>query len=60
MPVDPVSGVFYALHGPQDGVPLMIGLPLMASHTAIFGAESEAMLRGYFGIEMESRVGRMC
>lgn len=45
MPLDPRTGVFYALHG--QGQPLMIALPLMASHTAIFGAEAQAMLDGY-------------
>lgn len=45
MPLDPHTGVFYALHG--QGQPLMLTLPLMASHTAIFGAEAQAMLDGY-------------
>ena len=45
MPLDPHTGVFYALHG--QGRPLMITLPLMASHTAIFGADAQAMLDGY-------------
>jgi hypothetical protein len=45
MPLDPKSGVFYAPHG--QGRPLMIGLALMALHTALFGAESATMLRGY-------------
>jgi pimeloyl-ACP methyl ester carboxylesterase len=45
MPLDPTTGVFYALHG--QGQPLMITLPLMASHTELFGAESAAMLAGY-------------
>ena len=45
MPLDQRTGVYYELHG--AGQPLMIGLPLMASHTALFGAESAAMLRGY-------------
>lgn len=45
MPLDPATGVFYALHG--QGRPLMITLPLMASHTEIFGAESATMLAGY-------------
>lgn len=47
--VDPKSGVAYALDGPADGVPLVIGLPLMASHTAIFGPESAALLDAYLG-----------
>jgi len=45
VPFDPRTGVFYALHG--QGQPLLITLPLMASHTAIFGPESQAMLDGY-------------
>jgi pimeloyl-ACP methyl ester carboxylesterase len=45
MPLDPHTGVFYALHG--QGQPLMITLPLTASHAAIFGAEAQAMLDGY-------------
>jgi pimeloyl-ACP methyl ester carboxylesterase len=47
--VDPKSGVAYALDGPEDGIPLMIGLPLMASHTAIFGAAAAAVLDAYLG-----------
>ncbi len=45
MPVDPKSGVFYALHG--DGPPLLVGLPLMASHVEIFGPDSAAMRDAY-------------
>jgi len=45
MPLDPHTGVSYALHG--LGRPLMITLPLMASHTAIFGPEAQSMLDGY-------------
>jgi pimeloyl-ACP methyl ester carboxylesterase len=45
MPLDPHTGVFYALHG--QGQPLLITLPLMASHTAIFGEQAQAMLDGY-------------
>jgi pimeloyl-ACP methyl ester carboxylesterase len=45
MPLDPATGVFYELHG--QGKPLMITLPLMASHTELFGAESAAMLASY-------------
>lgn len=47
MPLDPASGVFFALHGPADGRPLMITLPLMASFGEIFGAEMEPVLHGY-------------
>ncbi|MBY8822621.1 alpha/beta fold hydrolase [Sphingomonas colocasiae] len=45
MPLDPATGVYYELHG--QGAPLMIGLPLMASHQAIFGESQAAVLRGY-------------
>jgi pimeloyl-ACP methyl ester carboxylesterase len=45
MPLDQNTGVYYELHG--SGAPLMIGLPLMASHTALFGPASQAMLDGY-------------
>jgi len=45
MPLDPRTGVHFALHG--QGEPLLIGLPLMASHAEIFGAESGAIVRGY-------------
>jgi pimeloyl-ACP methyl ester carboxylesterase len=45
MPLDPRTGVFYEVHG--DGRPLLIGLPLMASFSAVFGAELEGVLRGY-------------
>jgi pimeloyl-ACP methyl ester carboxylesterase len=45
MPIDPTTGVFHSLHG--EGRPLMITLPLMASFTALFGAELEPVLHGY-------------
>jgi pimeloyl-ACP methyl ester carboxylesterase len=45
MPLDPGTGVFYQLHG--QGQPLMLTLPLMASHVDLFGPESAAMLDGY-------------
>lgn len=38
MPVDPNSGVFYEVHG--TGRPLLIALPLMASHAEIFGDDA--------------------
>ncbi len=47
MPLDRATGVYFELHG--QGRPLMLTLPLMASHTAIFGAASEALLHGYLG-----------
>jgi pimeloyl-ACP methyl ester carboxylesterase len=45
MPIDHATGIYFKLDG--EGIPLMIGMPLMASHTAIFGAESSAVLNGY-------------
>lgn len=45
MPLDPATGVHYALHG--QGRLLMIGLPLMASFEAIFGDEMRRVLDGY-------------
>jgi pimeloyl-ACP methyl ester carboxylesterase len=45
MPLDPVSGVHYEVQG--QGQPLLIGLPLMASFTQLFGPEVQAVLNGY-------------
>ena len=45
MPLDPTSGVFYEVQG--QGQPLLIGLPLMASFTAIFGDELQTVLDDY-------------
>lgn len=47
MPLDPATGVFFALHGPPDGRPLMVTLPLMASFGEIFGRELAPVLHGY-------------
>lgn len=47
MPLAPDTGVHYTLHGPADGVPLLVGLPLFASFEAIFGAELVPVLHGY-------------
>lgn len=47
MPLDPASGVFYEVYG--EGKPLLIGLPLMASFTQIFGPELQVVLAGYLG-----------
>ena len=47
MPLDRVTGVFYALHGPPQGQPLLVTLPLMASFGEIFGRELEPVLQGY-------------
>ncbi|MBL8362847.1 MAG: alpha/beta fold hydrolase [Rubrivivax sp.] len=47
MPLALDTGVHYALHGPADGVPLLVGLPLFASFDAIFGAELAPVLPGY-------------
>jgi len=45
MPLDPSTGVHYELHG--QGQPLLIGLPLMASFEAIFGADLPGVFEGY-------------
>jgi len=45
MPLDPASGVFYEVQG--RGQPLLIGLPLMASFTQLFGSELQGVLDGY-------------
>lgn len=45
MPLDPASGVYYEVQG--QGQPLLIGLPLMASFTQLFGAEMQPVLDGY-------------
>ncbi len=47
MPLDSVSGVFYEVYG--EGKPLLIGLPLMASFTQIFGSGLQGVLDGYLG-----------
>ena len=47
MPLDLNSGVYYELHGPSNGRPLLVTLPLMASFGAIFGRELEPVLEGY-------------
>jgi pimeloyl-ACP methyl ester carboxylesterase len=45
MPLDPTSGVHYEVQG--QGQPLLIGLPLMASFTELFGSEMQPVLDGY-------------
>jgi pimeloyl-ACP methyl ester carboxylesterase len=45
MPLDSASGVFYEVQG--QGTPLLVGLPIMASFTQIFGAEMQPVLDGY-------------
>jgi pimeloyl-ACP methyl ester carboxylesterase len=45
MPLDAASGVFYEVQG--QGQPLLIGLPLMASFTQLFGTEMQGVLDGY-------------
>jgi pimeloyl-ACP methyl ester carboxylesterase len=45
MPVDAASGVHYELIG--AGPPLLVGLPLMASHVEIFGAAAQPMFDGW-------------
>jgi pimeloyl-ACP methyl ester carboxylesterase len=45
MPIDSTTGVYYELHG--SGEPLLIGLPLMASHVEIFGSTGASILKEY-------------
>jgi pimeloyl-ACP methyl ester carboxylesterase len=45
MPLDPASGVYYDVQG--QGSPVLIGLPLMASFTELFGSEMQPVLDGY-------------
>jgi len=45
MPLDAASGVHYEVQG--EGQPLLIGLPLMASFTQLFGSELQPVLDGY-------------
>jgi pimeloyl-ACP methyl ester carboxylesterase len=41
----PATAIHIAVHG--DGVPLLLGFPIMASHGEIFGEAGAAVLRGY-------------
>lgn len=45
MPLDPTSGVHFSLHG--QGQPLILGFPIMASHSNIFGAVQASVLSGF-------------
>lgn len=45
MPADKRSGVYYELHG--DGVPLLLGFPIMATHGEIFG-EAAGVIRDQY------------
>ena len=50
--IEPLGGqeratVHYRCVGPGDGAPVLITLPLMASHTEIFGGESAVVVDGY-------------
>lgn len=45
MPLVPGSGVWFDVTG--EGVPLLVGLPLMASHAEIFGPATQAMFDGF-------------
>ncbi len=45
MPLDPASGVHYEVQG--QGQPLLVGLPLMASFTPLFGEALQGVLDGY-------------
>ncbi len=39
--------IYFELHGPEDGTPLFLGFPLMASYSAIFGQDQAAVKYGY-------------
>ncbi len=39
--------IHFEVHGPDDGVPLFLGFPLMASYAEIFGPEQGAVREGY-------------
>ncbi len=41
MPIDPKSGVYFEVHG--NGIPLLLGFPIMASQSEIFGTEAGAV-----------------
>ena len=45
MPFDNGTGIYYELHG--SGRPLLVTLPLMASHVEIFGKGAKLMRDGY-------------
>jgi pimeloyl-ACP methyl ester carboxylesterase len=47
MPLDPRTGVFHVLHGPAEGRPLLVTLPLMASFDAVFGPALAPVRQGY-------------
>lgn len=47
MPLDPNSGIWFELAG--EGVPLIFGQPLMASHAAIFGAAAQPVYDAFIG-----------
>ena len=39
--------IHFEVHGPEDGVPLFLGFPLMASYAEIFGPEQGAVKDGF-------------
>lgn len=41
--------IHFEVHGPEDGVPLFLGFPLMASYAEIFGQEQGAVKDGFLG-----------
>lgn len=41
--------IHFEVHGPEDGVPLFLGFPLMASYAEIFGPERAAVKDGFLG-----------
>lgn len=45
MPMHPETGVYYEVHG--DGIPLLLGFPIMATHGEIFGAAAGTIRHGF-------------
>ena len=39
--------IHFEVHGPEDGAPLFLGFPLMASYAEIFGEEQAAVKNGF-------------
>ena len=44
-PSHPSTPIYFEVHG--DGVPLLLGFPIMASHAEIFGESGGEVVRGY-------------
>jgi len=41
------QAIHFEVHGPEDGIPLFLGFPLMASYAEIFGEEQAAVKDGF-------------